>query len=458
LMGGSSPVWTKDDAEFAREYLNGVNPMEIFLLTSSKQVPKAFKNLKSPDGASLDELIKAKRLFLADYHLLEESGATSQRYLGMVVYAPFVLLYKEILPSKQTRLNVLGIQLTRYTDKANKIYTPNSNTPYKWLFAKMHVGNSDTQTHEFIWHLCNTHLAAEAFAIAHHNVFEIKNKDHNIGKLLTPHFYMTIGVNYLARRTLVSKDRPFTDRTFSPGTLGALTLAQTFWHRYWNFQNMSFPQQLADRGFTRDKKDGLEGFYYREDGFKVWDALGSYVKEVVDLTYKTDAEVVADHAIQEYAEEITDPLRGKTAGFPKKFTSKKDLVDTLQNLIWLCSVQHSAVNYAQYDFYGFILNRPIALHADMPEDDVDITVEYIDKSLPGPNERAFQLLFAYLLSEPTLDPLIELRGSSKTFPTAHKNFVAKLTKIAEDIEERDKHVPFPYNYMNPRIIATSITV
>ena len=39
-------------------------------------------------------------------------------------------------------LNVLGIQLTRFQDKQNKIFTPDSNENL-WLYAKMIVQNAD---------------------------------------------------------------------------------------------------------------------------------------------------------------------------------------------------------------------------------------------------------------------------------------------------------------------------
>jgi hypothetical protein len=43
------------------------------------------------------------------------------------------------------------------------------------------------------------------------------------------------------------------------------------------------------------------------------------------------------------------------------------------------SAQHAAVNFGQFDFYGFIPNRPMVLLKPMPTDKTALTDMYIVK-------------------------------------------------------------------------------
>ena len=39
------------------------------------------------------------------------------------------------------------------------------------------------------------------------------------------------------------------------------------------YSDFCFPQQVEKRGFLRDGSDEVKAYYYRDDGFKLWDAL-----------------------------------------------------------------------------------------------------------------------------------------------------------------------------------------
>jgi arachidonate 5-lipoxygenase len=187
----------KSDEEFCRQLIQGVNPMMITVCTKDTKIPPNLRNL-TPQGKTVDELIDEKRLFFLDYELL----APLPPHADMVCYAPYVLIYKE-LPDQNNKLDkprlmIAGIQLTREADESkNVVYTP-ASPPNRWLFAKIHVANSDNQILEFIYHLGFTHLAMEAHAIANHNSFLIDpKKPHLLGLMLLPHFQDAIGINYI---------------------------------------------------------------------------------------------------------------------------------------------------------------------------------------------------------------------------------------------------------------------
>jgi arachidonate 5-lipoxygenase len=291
-------IW-QDDVEFCRQMIQGVNPMYITLCKDEATIPKDMLDL-SAQGKTIPELIAEKRLFAIDYADIEDVPQLQ----GKVFYAPFVLVFRELLEGGKSRLNMVGIQLTRYKDRPNKVYTPNTRHPNRYLFAKIHTACTDDQFHQFVVHLGSTHLAIEPFAISHHNALP---KEHPIAKLLKPHLQETIGINYLARQTLISKVVPFTDRTFATDTAGGLQLVLKACRR-WDFFGMSFPQQLFKRGFDEQGSDGVEDFFFRDDGFKIWNAISEYVGNVVGAVYANDNAVAADKDLQAWVAETADPL------------------------------------------------------------------------------------------------------------------------------------------------------
>jgi arachidonate 5-lipoxygenase len=447
------PETWKDDVEFCRQLIQGVNPMCITLCTDQTVIPKDMAHLKA-QGKSIPELIAEKRLFILDYADLEDIPQKQ----GKVFYAPYVLVYRELLEGGKSRLNMLGIQLTRHKDRKNEVYTPNSPYPNKYLLAKIHAACADDQYHQFTLHLGFTHLAMEPFAISHHNTFP---KEHPIGQLLKPHFQDTIGINYLARQTLVSNVVPFTDRTFATGTAGGLELVLKAW-RKWDFFGMSFPQQLLSRGFDEQGSDGVEDFFFRDDGFKIWNAFTEYVSNVVAAVYKDDAAVKTDPVIQAWAQETADPERAAVPGFPVTIETRSLLVKTLTNIIFLASAQHSAINFSQYQSLGYVPNRPNVLFKGVPETEGDISFEYVLSALQSFAGAHFQLFFSRLLSTASLHSLSELPLENNLFPDIHAIFMAKLNLIAVEIEERNKKLlqegKVPYPYLSPTQIASSVDI
>jgi arachidonate 15-lipoxygenase len=442
----------QDDAELARQFIQGVGPLVIRVVTDLQQVPEAMRGL-APGGRGLQELIADKSLFLLDYEAL----ASLKLYRNMFFYAPYALVYKEKLPGGDSRLNLAAIQLTRNA-AGNKIYTPGGQTPNRWLFAKMHLACADNQYHQWLFHLGYAHLAMEPFAIAWHDALP---KDHPISILLAPHFHDTIGINFLARQTLVSDIAPFTDQTFSTGTAQALQMFLGAWQKY-DFFKQSFPEQLLARGFDEQKSDGLQDYHFRDDGFLIWNAIGEYARGVVDAAYADDAAVAADKALQTWAEESTDPNRAAIPGFPKAFTTKELLARTLQTLIWAVSAQHSAVNFSQFEFLAYVPNRPDSLFRPMPDGDADIDMKDIQSALPSTLISHFQISFAWLLTLPTELPLTAVDAVAKLYPSVHEAFKKRLQDVSAQIRARNERLVAqgkdPYPYLLPENIASSIAI
>jgi hypothetical protein len=456
-FGGYVPVpgyllqhWA-DDVELCRQLLQGINPMLITVVERIEQGPEAMRSLTA-QGKSIGELIADKRLYVIDY----EELVGLELELPMVFYAPILLVYKQLLDDGSNRLNIVGIQLER---DGGPVYTPDSSTPNRYLLAKMHVACADNQVHQFIWHLGLTHLAVEPMAVAAHN--HLIRSGHALGSFLEPHFADTIGINFLARQTLVAPTYALTENSFSIGTQQGLEIISKAWKDY-DFFGFSFPEQLLARGFDRGEADGLDGYCYRDDGYLIWDALGNYTINMVKALYKDDAAVLADDVVQAWAKESSSPDGAAIPGFPHAMTSMQLLADSLRVIIWTASAMHSAINFPQFPYTALPLNRAASLYRLMPEGEADIDDQVLLEALAAARVTIFQGLFSWLLSTPSDSTLLRLEAVGRDFPEVQAAFRAELAEVSRIIAARNDELiaaGLPaYTYLLPENIAASINI
>jgi len=458
------------DEELCQQLLQGVNPLMIEWVRDISKVPESLRNVTITDHndgreISVEKLFAQKRLFIVDYGVLDglkprrivkpdEPHLPGDLETPMYFHAPWLLLYREDLPNNTNRLNIVAIQLERRANAT--IYQKKSCPKNLWTLVKMFVTSADNNVHEFGYHLGLSHLAIEPICVATHNQLP---KTHIIRNLLQPHLDETIGINFLARNTLVDSVLPFTDKTFVIGTNNGCIVASKLYQEF-SFFKSSFPQQLASRGFTRNREDGLTSYYYRDDGFRLWDCLGNYAANVVNNYYKQDAEVLADKAIQNWAKEMSDPTLADVRGFPTKIETKEMLIKCLQVIIWNGSAFHSVINYSQWPYIGFINNRPNGLYRDIPVGLTEITEDELDSALAGPLPTLFQILFPWLLSAPiSEDNLPALRAMNGDINQAFQDDLKDLTN---HINDRNKQLELqghtPYVFCLPENIACSVSI
>ena len=426
----------EDDAYYCQQLLQGVNPLHIRLVVEGDKetvVPKGMKDLKA-GNESVKDLIADRRLFILDYKLLTGFNIVKQPegYPQTYFSDPVMLVYRK---PKSKELGILGIQLTH--EENATVYTPDGHKN-RFKLAKMAVACADNQVHEFAYHLGLAHLFIEPTIVAVHNTLQ----GHEIGDFLRPHFEDTIGINFLARQTLVASDgksynEAFTNRTFALGTQQAVELVTKYWDSYDFFKN-NFENDLKSRNFDEKKSDGLETYYYRDDGFLLWNAMGNYAKNTVDALYNDDSAVLRDHALQKWGTEMASKDRANVKGFPE-LKDKATLVKVLQTIVWNGSALHWSINGPQWPYLGLSPNRPNALFSDMPaEDGKDISPLQYYKALSRPFPALFQITFSWLLSLPSEKNLVNLprlrafqKGSSLD---------AKLIKVSEDFQKELKEV------------------
>ena len=113
------------------------------------------------------------------------------------------------------------------------------------------------------------------------------------------------------------------------------------------YDNMNYVEDLK----KRDEMD-LPDFHHRDDSIKLWDAIQEYVTAMVDNYYGTDVDVLRDWELVFWVKDIFENGFGKmkgvkapSLGFPSTISSKVELVDYLQKLIFTATVRHTFINF-----------------------------------------------------------------------------------------------------------------
>lgn len=440
------------DEEFARQRLDGINPVLIRLAT---RIPDNFpvtdetvQGLLPPD-TTLADLLAQRRLFLQDYEILQ--GLEPE--FGRFCVAPMCLFWLD----PQGRLMPLAIQLGQSAAEAQTLFTPKDD-PWTWRLARAFVQCADGTYHEIVAHLTRTHLAMEPFWVAACRTLPAQ---HPLYVLLQPHFTGTIEINHEARNKLLAPGGPI-DESIAIGARGCLTLLGLAYAR-WTFAGANPVADLRERGLL--DKDVLPAYHYRDDALRLYEAIASFVQDALRVFYPDDATVGRDTELQAWAAELASPDGARIKGLPFEdgfIPTFDQLSGLVAQLIFNCSVEHAAVNNGQYAQFGWIPNTPGALYLPPPKDHAPRNEANFVYALPDGLGVAEQLTLVHLLSMRTSTPL----GS---YPEAFFNgvepvrdaidrFRGRLDDIGREIQARNQHLTVPYLFLQPWLVGRSISV
>ena len=208
---------------------------------------------------------------------------------------------------------------------------------------------------------------------------------HPLYRLLKPHFRYTIAINSAARKNLINSSG-IIDQTFSIGGKGKEMLMQRACKVY-DVQDANIKENVKKRGV--DDPTFLPNYHFRDDGILIWNAIESYVKEIINIFYKSDKDVKEDTEVQSWADDIHyHGFPGYDGapdghGFPKKMKTRKDLIHYCTLIMFNSSAQHAAINFGQFEIYGFAPNAPFLLRKPPPTIKGVTTFADILESLPN---------------------------------------------------------------------------
>uniref|UniRef100_A0A7N9AW46 Arachidonate 5-lipoxygenase a n=1 Tax=Mastacembelus armatus TaxID=205130 RepID=A0A7N9AW46_9TELE len=449
----------KEDFMFGYQFLNGCNPVMIQKCTKLPDkfpVTNEMVSVSLERELSLEEEIEAGNIFIADYEMLDGISPNSTdpctlQYLA----APICLLYK----NDQNKILPIAIQLAQTPGEDNPIFLP-TDSQYDWLLAKIWVRSSDFHFHQTVTHLLRTHLITEVFAIA---MFRQLPAVHPVYKLLIPHIRFTIAINTKAREQLICECGIF-DKANATGGGGHVQLVQKAMKSL-TFRSLCFPDMIKARGV--DSKEELPTYFYRDDGYMVWEATKSFVSDVVCIYYTGDEKVQEDEEIQAFIKDVCSfgMQDFDHCEFPKSVKSREDLIEYLTVIVFTASAQHAAVNFGQYDWCSWIPNAPPTMRRPPPNQKGLADVNMIIESLPDRGRSSWHLGAVWALSQYQENEVQKgyyvfqhTASLLHALKVAMEKFRKELAGITSLIKTRNEGKKLPYYNMSPDKIPNSVAV
>ena len=230
---------------------------------------------------------------------------------------------------------------------------------------------------------------------------------HPVNKLLLPHFRYTMAINTRARATLINKGG-IIDQIFAIGGEGKEELFRRVSAVY-NINWTNIKRSVKDRGV--DDPDLLPGYFYRDDGLKIWKAVEEFVSNVINAFYSCDDDVENDAELQNWTTDIYEnafPDCNTSRGLPEKIITIKDLIEYCTLIMFTGSAQHASINFGQYFIYGYIPNAPFSLHQPPPTEKGKADYQTLLDTLPHKMESVKAMALTYILSRYSKDEVRSL--------------------------------------------------
>ena len=461
----------RDDLEFARQRLSGVNPMALRRcdeLPGRALVDAANSALQAwgPRAPNFADLVRNNRAFLTDYAVLLDPDV--QKYKKddgrSLMYAPLALYGLDHLDC----LRPLAI-CVRKPDGSAPIATPNGDQG-RWMLARGHAQSADAQLHEAYYHLFETHLVNETIALCmYRNLYP----EHPVRQLLEQHYEYNLAIDSMARGNLLKVGGPI-DLSMPGGVVGAMAAARAT-ARTFDLRERTLERDLETRGMV-----DIPDYPYREDARRIREGLARYVRGVMSSWYRTGDDVVQDFELRAWLDEIAAAggirscptladtaeggIDGVSGALPARIGTPEQLFEVLTDFIFRAAPQHAAVNNGQYDAYGYIPNTPGTFASDLTD------APHVDESayfagLPLKTPAMAQMGMVWVLSMPTVRSLLHTGDCGAFAPNVCREaseavaaFRRRMHDLSDQIALRNEARAVPYRYLDPRNVSRSTDI
>ncbi|OVA04601.1 Lipoxygenase [Macleaya cordata] len=423
IIAENELAW-KDDAEFAREMLAGLNPGVIQCL---QRFPPESKNGKISkirashiehrlEGLTLEMAMQQWRIFILDHHDYLMPFLNKINTAGVCAYASRTLLFLK----DDATLKPLVIELslpgsTEEDEEISRVFLPatQGTEAALWQLAKTHVVVNDSGYHQLISHWLKTHAVVEPFIIATRRQL---SEMHPIHRLLDPHFKDTMHINALARSIVLNAGGGLEKSLFT----GKISMElSSMLYKDWRFDEQGLPADLVKRRLAIKSVKTPSGvqllfddYPYGIDGLDIWMAIKTWVTDFCSIFYTSDETIMFDREIQEWWSEIRNVGHGDKCNetWWYNMTTISDLVEALTTLIWISSALHASVNFGQYGYGGYPPNRPSLCRKFIPNEGTFEFAEFLRdpdkyflKMLPERIEMTLGIALLEILSRHTSD-------------------------------------------------------
>ncbi|XP_043723505.1 linoleate 9S-lipoxygenase A-like [Telopea speciosissima] len=449
----------KDDEEFGREMLAGVNAAKIELLMTfppqgkdgKKSSIKAAHLEGNLEGLHLDEAVRQRRIFILDHHEYLLPFLERINKQEVCVHASRTLLFLRNNATLKPVAIELSLPGSKEGEVTTRVFLPATigTEASLWHLAKAHVVANDSGYHQLISHWLKTHAVVEPFIIGTRRQLSVM---HPIHKLLDPHFKDTMHINALARSILINSGG-ILEKTMFPGKL-SMELSSAL-YKDWNFRDQSLPNDLLKRHLAFENEESptrvqllFDDYPYGADGLEIWNAIKKWVKDYCLIYYITDDDVLSDVEIQAWWSEIRNTGHGdkRNENWWYKMDTISDLIEALTTLIWIASAFHASVNFGQYGYAGYPLNRPTLCRRFIPLEGTLTFAEFLKdpekyylKTLPRRFEMTLSVALIEVLSKHTTEEVY--LGQSRSMEWTDNEAVhKKFKKFAENLQMIEKRI------------------
>ncbi|KAG6958093.1 hypothetical protein JG688_00010659 [Phytophthora aleatoria] len=270
---------------------------------------------------TLSSALKNRKLFVADfsdYGELTDEAAKEFKYIPNVIgFFCNNVDKRQLLP--------LAITLV----DSSLTYTK-ADSPGEWQLAKMALHATEVNFQQ-MRHFVETHLISVPVQV---EMMRSLSTEHPVYVLLDYHFFADFGMEYFARRELLSPGTPY-DQVTGYGAAGSLRAVMREFET--TSVELDLPTDLAAR-----EVESLHDYRLNRYGTKYYNIIKRFVWKYMKAYYPTEEAIRDDAELQIWAERSS--RLEHIHGFPASFTSYDDLVRVLTHFIFENAIKHHFMN------------------------------------------------------------------------------------------------------------------
>ncbi|GMF43620.1 unnamed protein product [Phytophthora fragariaefolia] len=270
---------------------------------------------------SLAQTLYNHKLFVADlsdYGELTDEAAKDNKYIPSVV---------GFFCNNDKKRQLLPLAITLVDSSLT--YTK-ADSPGEWQLAKMAFHATEVNFQQ-MRHFVETHLISVPVQV---EMMRSLATEHPIYALLDYHFFADFGMEYFARRELLSPGTPY-DQVTGYGAIGSLRAVMREFET--TSIDLDLPTDLAAR-----EMEFLPDYRLNRYGTKYYNAIKTFVRKYIQAYYPNEDAIQGDAELQAWA--ARSSCLEHIHGFPSTISSSDVLVRILTHFIFQNAFKHHFMN------------------------------------------------------------------------------------------------------------------